>query len=94
MTVIASLARRKDRAGKVQMIYTDPPAGVRFASNFWSPVGQRHAKDREADLSARAGADAGAPSTWTPGVHSYLAYLRNRLIVARELLMDNGSSSV
>lgn len=34
LQVMASLARREDLAGKVQMIYVDPPYGIKFASNF------------------------------------------------------------
>ena len=44
---MASLARREDLAGKVQMIYVDPPYGIRFASNFQPQLGQRDVKDRE-----------------------------------------------
>ena len=29
--------------------------------------------------------------TWTLGIHTYLAYLRDRLTVARGLLIDSGS---
>ena len=52
LQVMASLTRREDLAGKVQMIYLDPPYGIRFASNFQSEVGKRDVKDKESDLSA------------------------------------------
>ena len=73
------------------MIYMNPPAGIMFVSHFQSRVGRRNVKDREADLAREPEQMRAHHGTWTPGVHSYLAYRRNRLIVARELLMDNGS---
>ena len=50
LQVMSSLARREDLIGKVQMIYMDPPYGIRFKKNFQSDVGNRDPKDREADL--------------------------------------------
>ena len=89
--VMASLARREDLAGKVQMIYLDPPYGIRFRSNFQPHLGQRDVKDREQDLARQPEVVQAYRDTWLRGVHSYLAYLRDRLILARELLADTGS---
>lgn len=50
LAVMSSLARREDLAGKVQMIYLDPPYGIKFASNFQPEVGRRDVKDKEQDL--------------------------------------------
>lgn len=91
LTVMSSLAHREDLAGKVQMIYIDPPYGIKFASNFQPTVFQRDVKDREQDLTREREQIKAYRDTWTLGVHSYLAYLRDRLIVAKELLTDNGS---
>ena len=91
LTVMASLARREDLAGKVQMIYMDPPYGIKFASNFQSQVGRRDVKDKEVDLTREPEQVKAYRDTWTLGVHSYLAYLHDRLIAARELLADSGS---
>ena len=91
LTVMSSLAQREDLAGKVQMIYIDPPYGIRFASNFQPTVFQRDVKDREGDLTREREQIKAYRDTWTLGIHSYLAYLRDRLIVAKELLTDNGS---
>ena len=91
LQVMASLAYREDLAGKVQMIYIDPPYGIKFASNFQPQVGQRDVKDRSQDLTREAEMVKAYRDTWTLGVHSYLAYLRDRLISARELLADSGS---
>ena len=91
LQVMASLARREDLAGKVQMIYVDPPYGIKFASNFQPQLGQRDVKDREQDLTREPETVKAYRDTWTLGVHSYLAYLRDRLAMARGLLADTGS---
>ena len=91
LTVMSSLAHREDLAGKVQMIYIDPPYGIKFASNFQPTVFQRNVRDREQDLNREQEQIRAYRDTWTLGVHSYLAYLRDRLIVAKNLLADSGS---
>jgi DNA modification methylase len=91
LQVMSSLARREDLAGKVQMIYLDPPYGIKFASNFQPEIGKRDVKDKESDLTREPEMVKAYRDTWTLGVHSYLAYLRDRLIVAKELLADTGS---
>ena len=91
LQVMASLARREDLAGKVQMIYVDPPYGIKFASNFQPQLGQRDVKDRQQDLTREPEMVRAYRDTWTLGIHSYLAYLRDRLALARELLADTGS---
>ena len=91
LQVMASLARRENLAGKVQMIYLDPPYGIRFASNFQPRLGQRDVKDRQQDLTREPEMVKAYRDTWTLGIHSYLAYLRDRLAMARELLADTGS---
>ena len=91
LQVMASLARREDLAGKVQMIYFDPPYGIKFASNFQPQLGQRDVKDREQDLTREPEMVKAYRDTWTLGIHSYLAYLRDRLAMASELLADTGS---
>ena len=91
LMVMSSLAHREDLAGKVQMIYIDPPYGIKFASNFQPTVFQRDVKDRDQDLTREQEQIKAYRDTWTLGVHTYLAYLRDRLIVAKDLLMDSGS---
>ena len=91
LQVMSSLARREDLAGKVQMIYIDPPYGIKFASNFQPRIGSRDVRDREQDLSREAETVKAYRDTWHLGVHSYLTYLRDRLLTARELLSDSGS---
>jgi len=91
LTVMHSLARREDLAGKVQMIYIDPPYGIKFSSNFQPEVGRRDVKDKESDLTREPEQVKAYRDTWTLGVHSYLAYIRDRVIAAKELLSDSGS---
>ena len=91
LAVMASLARREALAGKVQMIYMDPPYGIRYASNFQPEVGRRDVKDRDEDLTREPEMVKAYRDTWTLGVHSYLSYLRDRLLLCKELLADTGS---
>jgi adenine-specific DNA-methyltransferase len=91
LQVMASLAQREDLAGKVQMIYVDPPYGIRFASNFQTEIGKRDLKESERDLTREAEMVKAFRDTWTLGHHSYLTYLRDRLLVARTLLKPSGS---
>jgi adenine-specific DNA-methyltransferase len=91
LQVMASLARREDLTGKVQMIYIDPPYGIKFSSNFQPQLGQLDVKDREQDLTREPEMVKAYRDTWTLGIHSYLAYLRDRISMAHELLADTGS---
>lgn len=91
LQVMSSLARREDLAGKVQMIYMDPPYGIKFASNFQPEVGKRDVKDKQEDLTREPEMVRAYRDTWNLGIHSYLSYLRDRLVVAKELLADTGS---
>jgi len=91
LQVMASLARREDLADKVQMIYLDPPYGIKFGSNFQPEVGERDVKDTLKDFTREPETVRAYRDTWTLGLHSYLSYLRDRLILARELLADSGS---
>ena len=72
LTVMSSLAHREDLAGKVQMIYIDPPYGIKFASNFQPTVFQRDVKNKTSDLTREREQIKAYRDTWTLGVHSYL----------------------
>ena len=91
LLVMSSLAMREDLAGKVQMIYIDPPYGISYRSNFQPFVRNRDVKEKEEDLTREPEMVKAYRDTWTLGVHTYLEYLKDRLIVARELLTDSGS---
>jgi len=74
LQVMASLSKREALAGKVQMIYLDPPYGIKFGSNFQPEVGKRDVKDKEQDLTREAEMVKAYRDTWHLGIHSYLAY--------------------
>ncbi len=92
LLVMNSLAEKEGLKGRVQMIYMDPPYGIKFGSNWQSRLRKREVKDgSEADLSREPEQIKAFRDTWELGIHSYLSYLRDRLVVARELLTESGS---
>lgn len=92
LQVMASLAEKEGLKGKVQMIYIDPPYGIKFGSNWQVSTRKRDVKDGKAEDTTRQPEQVKAfRDTWELGIHSYLSYLRDRLIVARELLTETGS---
>ena len=92
LQVMASLAEREGLRGKVQCIYLDPPYGIKFNSNFQWSTTSRDVKDGKAEHISREPEQVKAfRDTWRDGIHSYLTYLRDRLVVARELLAESGS---
>lgn len=92
LQVMASLAEREGLRGQVQAIYFDPPYGIKFNSNFQWSTNSRDVKDGKADNFTREPEQVKAfRDTWEDGIHSYLSYLRDRFIVARDLLTDSGS---
>ncbi len=92
LQVMASLAEREGLQGKVQCIYFDPPYGIKFNSNFQWSTTSRDVKDGKAEHITREPEMVKAfRDTWRDGIHSYLTYLRDRLMVARDLLTDSGS---
>lgn len=92
LLVMNSLLEKEGLAGKVQMIYIDPPYGIKYGSNFQPFVNKRDVKDgRDEDLTAEPEQIRAFRDTWELGIHSYLTYLRDRLLLARELLTESGS---
>lgn len=92
LLVMNSLLQKESMAGRVQMIYFDPPYGIKYGSNFQPFVGKRDVKDRnDADLTQEPEMIKAFRDTWELGIHSYLTYLRDRLLLARELLNETGS---
>jgi adenine-specific DNA-methyltransferase len=90
--VMASLAEREGLRGQVQVIYVDPPYGIKFGSNWQVSARNRDVRDGKAeDVSREAEQIRAFRDTWELGIHSYLTYLRDRLAVARDLLTDGGS---
>lgn len=87
--LMESLIHYEGMRGSVQMLYIDPPYGIKYDSNFQQRVDstKNNEKDQADDvLSIKAYRD-----TWTLGIHSYLSYLTERLYLCRELLTDAGS---
>jgi len=91
LMVMTSLAEKEGLKGKVQTVYIDPPYGIRFNSNWQVSTRKRDVKDRAEDATRQPEQVRAFRDTWKMGIHSYLAYLRDRLIAARELLTETGS---
>ncbi len=92
LQVMASLAEREGLRGKVQCIYFDPPYGIKFNSNFQWSTTTREVTDGNSEHITREPEQVKAfRDTWRDGIHSYLTYLRDRMVVARDLLSDSGS---
>jgi adenine-specific DNA-methyltransferase len=92
LQVMASLAEKENLRGKVQMIYLDPPYGIRFNSNWQVSTDNRDVTDgKVTDVTREVEQIKAFRDTWMDGTHSYLSYLRDRLMVAHDLLADSGS---
>jgi adenine-specific DNA-methyltransferase len=92
LNVMASLAEKEKLRGKVQMIYLDPPYGIKFGSNWQVSTRDRDVKDgKDTDVVRQPEQIKAFRDTWELGIHSYLTYLRDRITVARDLLSDSGS---
>ncbi|WP_064706417.1 site-specific DNA-methyltransferase [Rhizobium bangladeshense] len=92
LQVMASLAEREEMRGKVQCIYFDPPYGIKFNSNWQVSTRETSVKDgKKEDVSREPEQVKAFRDTWKDGIHSYLTYLRDRMMVARELLAESGS---
>src|SRR6185503_14807520 len=92
LVVMNSLLEREQMAGKVQMIFIDPPYGVKFNSNFQAAISKRDVKDGDDGSLTREPEQIQAyRDTWTLGIHSYLTYMRDRIVLARALLSTTGS---
>lgn len=92
LLVMTSLAEKEGLKGRVQTIYFDPPYGIKFGSNWQVSTRKRDVKDGKVEDASRQPEQVRAfRDTWKLGVHSYLSYLRDRLVVARDVLTESGS---
>jgi len=91
LLVMNSLAEKEGLRGQVQCIYFDPPFGISFASNWQPTTLSRTVSDSSKDVSLEPEVIRAFRDTWKDGIHTYLAYLRDRLAVAHELLSSSGS---
>ncbi len=95
LLVMNSLLEKEGMAGQVQMVYIDPPYGIKYGSNFQPFVNKRDVKDgKDEDLTAEPEMIKAFRDTWELGIHSYLTYLRDRLLLAKDLLTESGSCFV
>jgi len=92
LLVMNSLLEKEGMAGKVQMVYIDPPYGITYGSNFQPFVNTRDVKDgKDEDLTQEPEMIRAFRDTWELGIHSYLTYLRDRFLLCRELVHLSGS---
>ncbi|TAK50786.1 MAG: site-specific DNA-methyltransferase [Bacteroidetes bacterium] len=92
LLVMNSLLEKEGLGGQVQTIYFDPPYGIKYGSNFQPFVNKRDVKDgKDEDLSSEPETIKAFRDTWELGIHSYLTYIRDTLLLARELLTESGS---
>lgn len=93
LVIMNSLLEKEGMAGQVQMVYIDPPYGIKYGSNFQPFTNDVSFKssEKDEDLSQEPEMIKAFRDTWELGIHSYLSYLRNRLLMTRELLSESGS---
>jgi len=92
LLVMNSLLEKEGMSGKVQMIFFDPPYGIKYGSNFQPFINKREVKDgKDEDLTSEPEMLKAFRDTWELDIHSYLTYLRDRLLLAKELLHETGS---
>jgi adenine-specific DNA-methyltransferase len=95
LLVMNSLLEKEGMAGQVQMVYIDPPYGIKYGSNFQPFINKRDVKDgKDEDLTQEPEMIRAFRDTWELGIHSYLTYLRDRLLLAKDLLHESGSCIV
>src|SRR5713226_2867814 len=91
LLVMNSLLEKEGMAGQVQMVYIDPPYGIKYGSNFQPFVNKRDVRDgKDEDLTQEPEMIKAFRDTWELGIHSYLSYIRDRLLLARGLLHESG----
>jgi adenine-specific DNA-methyltransferase len=92
LLVMNSMIEKEGLGGKVQMVYFDPPYGIKYGSNFQAFVNKKDVKDgKDDDLSSEPEMVKAFRDTWELGLHSYLTYIRDRLLLAAQLLYESGS---
>lgn len=94
LLIMNSLIEKEGINEKVQMVYIDPPYGIKYASNFQPFVSKQDVKETDEDLSQEPETILAFRDTWEKGIHSYLTYLRTRLILSKHMLADTGSCFV
>ena len=91
LLVMNSLLEKEGMAEQVQMIYFDPPYGIKYKSNYQPFVGKKEVSEQEKDITHQPEVIRAFRDTWELGIHSYLSYMRDRLLLAKQLLTESGS---
>ena len=92
LLVMNSLLEKEGLGGQVQMIYIDPPYGIKYRSNFQPFVNKRvTGDDKDDNLTREPEMLKAFRDTWELGIHSFVSYLRDRLLLAKEMLRESGS---
>ena len=91
LIIMNSLLEKEGMAGQVQMVYMDPPYGIKYGSNFQPFTNKKDVKDKDEDLNQEPETIKAFRDTWELGIHSYLSYLRDRMLLAHDLLSETGS---
>jgi adenine-specific DNA-methyltransferase len=73
-------------AGKINLIYIDPPFFTGADFTVRTKLGDEQIEKEPSIIEERAYKD-----TWSGGIASYLKYMYERLVLMRELLAENGS---
>lgn len=90
LLVMNSLLEKEGMGGKVQMMFFDPPYGIKYGSNFQPFTNKKDVKERDEDLTSEPEMLKAFRDTWELGIHSYLTYVRDRLLLSKDLLSDTG----
>tara|TARA_Y100001968_G_scaffold326093_1_gene368499 strand:+ start:755 stop:3238 length:2484 start_codon:yes stop_codon:yes gene_type:complete len=91
LLVMNSLIEKEGMENQIKMVYIDPPYGIKYGSNFQPFVNKKTVSEKEEDLSSEPEMIKAFRDTWQLGIHSYLTYLRDRLLLTHKLLSDDGS---
>jgi len=94
LLVMNSLLNREGMRGQVQCVYIDPPYGIKYGGNWQMRINSKEVKENDNGLSGEPETIKAYRDTWELGINSYLSYLRDRLVMARELLTESGSCFV
>jgi adenine-specific DNA-methyltransferase len=94
LLVMNSLLNREGIRGQVQCVYFDPPYGIKYGGNWQMRIISTNVKENDGGISGEPETIKAYRDTWELGINSYLSYLRDRLVMARELLTESGSCIV
>lgn len=94
LLVMNSLLNREGMRGQVQCVYIDPPYGIKYGGNWQMRINSTNVKENDGGISGEPETIKAYRDTWELGINSYLSYLRDRLVMARELLTESGSCFV